>query len=74
MGWSAGSEIMDSVILTVKKNVSSRVSRALIYRDIIPAFLDNDADNLHECIGHDEVYDIVIKELDPADWEDMEEA
>jgi uncharacterized membrane-anchored protein YjiN (DUF445 family) len=57
MGWSGGSGLFDSLIKTMKRNVPDEKARANVYKTMIRAFEDEDADTLDECRGQDPVFD-----------------
>lgn len=72
MGWASGSLLMGEVITALNKaNVADDV-RALIYKDLIPAFENEDWDTHDECEGGDPAFDAALYELHP-EWCQEEE-
>lgn len=65
MGWSSGSELMDAIIVSTKKNVKDENVRRRLYEDFIAAFEYADCDTLYECEGADPAFDKAI-----GDYED----
>lgn len=71
MGWSTGSQMFEEIAVVIRANISDFEARCDIYREIIPIFEDYDCDTLHECLGNDEAFDQVWKEIYPDyDYED----
>lgn len=70
MGWSSGSRLMSVVIETIKENCDREGQREQIYKDLIIAFEDMDCDTLYECMGTDISFDIAMKTLYPADFDE----
>jgi len=69
MGWSKGSELMGVIIRSIKNEIPDKW-RGLVYKKIIAAFEDADADTLDECLGIDPIYDFTYKEMNRELFED----
>lgn len=72
MGWSSGSSTFSEIIAAVKPNVADKEARKRIYLPIINAFENSDWDTQDECLGQDDAYDEVLKEMHP-DWYDEDD-
>lgn len=72
MGWASASGIMSDIISAIKPVLPDKETRKKVYLPIIQSFEDSDWDTQDECMGEDEAYDEVIKELHPT-WFDDEE-
>ena len=70
MGWSRGSDLMDSIIQSLKYHVINPSIRKEIYKDIIEAFEDHDWDTQDECLGVDEAFDEALEALHSHDPDD----
>lgn len=64
MGWSSGSDLMDSVIFALKPVKDAAVRRG-VYAVLIPAFEDMDCDTLYECRGEDKAFDAALDNANP---------
>lgn len=62
MGWSSGTRIFSEIMEVVKEHVDE-ATRKDIYEQLIEIFQEADCDNLEECLGEDDVFDDVWKEL-----------
>lgn len=71
MGWSGGSELFREVIKAAVKAIPDNKARKSFYKDIIPAFEDNDWDTQNECLGRDSAYDDAMWELYPDDMREL---
>ena len=60
MGWNRGSDLMDSIIRSLKYHVINPSVRKEIYKEIIEAFEDHDWDTQDECLGVDEAFDSAL--------------
>jgi hypothetical protein len=67
MGWSSGSNIFEEIITVLRSNVPNYEDRCDIYRELISVFENYDCDTLYECVGSDEAFDEVWKEMYPDD-------
>lgn len=67
MGWSTGSSIFEEVVTVIRANVADFEERCDIYRELIGIFENYDCDTLHECLGSDEAFDEVWRELYPEE-------
>ncbi len=70
MGWASGSVIFSQIIKSVQKHVDDKEARKEIYRPIFHQFEADDWDTQDECMGKDEAYDELIKEIHPGWFED----
>jgi hypothetical protein len=70
MGWNTGSSLFDEIIIAANDAELSSDQKRILYERLIPAFENLDADTLDECLGEDEVFDEVLKELNPELFED----
>lgn len=74
MSWKSGSSLAEEIINILKDNVTDKGVRMDIYRELIPAFENNDCDTLYKCKGvdkaFDKVYDEIYPESDEEDWGD----
>lgn len=70
MGWSRGSEVMNSIIAAVQPHVADQKVRESIYRPIIDVLEDGDWDTQNESEGLDPAFDAVIREMHPDWYED----
>jgi len=68
MGWASGSDLMESIINVISKEIPDKSKRYRIYRRIIIAMERHDWDTQNECIGIDPEFDKALKKLHP-DWE-----
>lgn len=68
MGWSGGSGLFRDLIDVVSLEVRNPVSRKRIYEKMIKAFEDYDCDTLQECLGQDEIFNLVFLEQN-SDYE-----
>lgn len=66
MGWASGSSLFGRVIEILQLRVEFN-KRCELYRELIDAFEDSDCDTLYECVGHDEAFDKVWRELYPEE-------
>ena len=75
MGWSRGSDLMDSIIRSLKYHVINPSIRKEIYKDIIDALEDHDWDTQDECLGIDEAFDAALHEhnRDNLDLDNLDE-
>lgn len=74
MGWCSGSELMGKAIQSIQTHVSHNPAiRRAIYRDLIPAFEDQDCDTLDECRGKDPSYDAALDAAHPEHFKDLSE-
>jgi len=65
MGWSSGSYLFSEIVQIVRDSIQDYEDRVEFYRRLISLFEDRDCDTLHECLGDDEAFDTVWKELYP---------
>ena len=65
MSWSRGSELFEEFINILKEQVLDENIRIEIYKQLIPVFEDLDCDTLDECIGKDDIFDEVYKDINP---------
>lgn len=74
MGWSTGSMLASEIIENAMRNIADPTARSVFYRDMIESFESYDCDTLDECLGVDEAFDLVYKELygDYGEDEDFE--
>lgn len=70
MGWASGSRLMSGVITTIDKHVADARKREEIYKELIEAFEDCDADTLDECRGESRAYDFAFEEIHPVEDEE----
>lgn len=63
MGWSSASPLMTEIIKAVQKEVKVKHIRKRIYKPIISAFREEEADDLQECEGHDDAFDESLAEV-----------
>lgn len=70
MGWSSGASLFDELIEILMSEVKDDNARRNIYRVMIDAFEDEDADTLDECKGTDKIYDAVYDEIHADDDHD----
>lgn len=73
MGWSSGSMLASELIENAMSNIPDPEARSSFYRDMISSFENYDCDTLDECLGVDEAFDLVYKELYGFEDEDEEE-
>lgn len=60
MGWGSGTEVMNALAKTLKKNVKDPKARSKVYEVMVECLTDLDWDCVEESIGIDEVLDIVL--------------
>jgi len=72
MGWSSGSELMTSIIQSMRDNIEDDV-RFKIYKDIIKAFSYHDWDSAEECFEEDPIFDKAYQSLFPDDFQEWKE-
>lgn len=60
MGWSSGSEIMNSVIEAVRDEVKNKAKRKAIYLPVLDMLENNDWDTQDESIGLDSAFDEIM--------------
>jgi hypothetical protein len=63
MGWGSGSELMTKVITGLQNEDLDRNTREKVYGVLIPAMQEHDWDTEDECLGLDDAFDFVWKEL-----------
>lgn len=73
MGWASGSSVMSAVIGGVKPQVADKEARKAIYKPIIDELEAGDWDTQDECLGEDDAYDEVMREMHPGWFEPDEE-
>lgn len=73
MGWASASRIMSDIMDAVIPVVPDKEARKKIYRPVIESLEEGDWDTQDECMGEDDAYDEVIKELHPTWFEDEDE-
>ncbi|MBF0481303.1 MAG: hypothetical protein HQK81_06310 [Desulfovibrionaceae bacterium] len=67
MGWASGSGLFSEIIKVVKDAVPDKEVRKAAYRKLMRVFLDQDWDTENECLGEDEAYDEIYRELYPEE-------
>jgi hypothetical protein len=65
MGWSGGSGLFRELIDVVNLEVKNPLIRKKIYEKMIKAFEGYDCDTLQECLGQDDIFDLVFLEQNP---------
>ena len=70
MGWASASLIMNEIIDGIMPEVETKDARKRIYKPIIEALENGDWDTQDECLGTDEAFDEVIKEMHPHWFEE----
>jgi len=63
MGWSSGSEIMNTVIYAVRDEVKNKEKRKVIYKPVLEILEQGDWDTQDESIGLDQAFDELMMEL-----------
>jgi len=69
MGWSGGTEIMDSIVYCLEDEIKDAGIRENIYIEMIKVLEGQDWDTICECENTDPVFRNAVKRLYP-DWED----
>ncbi len=72
MGWGSGSRLMREVIDKLRQRKATEANRRLVDEILIPIMEDYDWDTQDECMGEDETFDNVLRELHP-NWFDCED-
>lgn len=57
MGWSSGTELVETVARAIKKNVKEPKVRKALYESLVSAAESHDWDNLDEVLGIDPILD-----------------
>ena len=72
MGWSSGSALGASMVMTAKKVFKDKEARYQFYLIMINEFEEMDCDTMGECKGIDKMYDRAYNKLYPEYEEDDE--
>lgn len=73
MGWASGSAAMNDIIgKMLDAFPDDEDIRKKIYDILIETFEELDCDTLHECLGEDEAFDFVYRDLYPGDEEESD--
>jgi hypothetical protein len=72
MGWGSGSSLFNDLIDALNDADCDDAQRYAIYSKMVDAFTDHDWDTLDECVGKDDQYDKVFREIYPEE-EDVDE-
>lgn len=70
MGWASGSRVFRQIMDGIIPEVADKEARKRVYRPIIEAFEDSDWDTQEECMGLDEAYDELLREMYPGWYDD----
>ncbi len=66
MGWSSGTEVMETIISFACKHITDEAARMSFYMDMIAALEDQDWDCETECLKKDPAYDAALEEMYPG--------
>jgi hypothetical protein len=67
MGWGGGTHVMESLLDSMNEALILSDERRFVYRRMLKTLTDLDWDCVSECLGIDEVFDLVVEEMYP-EW------